>query len=445
MDLFGVAWRLGATLFFVLLNGFFVAAEFALVKVRESRLDELAREGRPAARAARHVVAHLDRYLSACQLGITLASLALGAIGEPVVSRLLLEAASLFGLDLSSHATGVSVAAIGVAFTLITVLHMTVGEQAPKLWALQRTERTALLTAYPLRVFTFVFGPFIAVINGISNALLRAVGIHGLRVESSATAEELRGILALSARAGHIPERERELAENVVRLIELEVRHIVVPRVDVEFLSLQRPLEESLDVMRRSGYSRFPLCEVGLDTLVGFIHARDVMEDVLNGRRPDLRALAREPVFVPDTMALSEFLRELQQKRAHCAAVLDEHGTAIGLAFREDALESIVGPLGDEFDEQTPEWVLVAPEVVEVLGRLPLPEVSDRLSLAIDEDAGEGTIGGHVVARLGRLPRKGDSVEIGGWRVTVLEVVRRRIHRLRFERLPEPEPQLAEG
>src|SRR4030095_7624790 len=228
-------------------------------------------------------------------------------------------------------------------------------------------------------------------INAISNGILRAVGLPPeLGDESSATAEELRGILVLSARARHISERERELAENVFRLMELEVRHIVVPRVDVEFLSLQRPLEESLDVIRRSGYTRFPLCEVGLDTLIGFVHARDVMEDALHGRRPDLRALAREPAFVPDTMALADFLRELQHRRAHCAAVLDEHGTAIGLAFREDALEAIVGPLGDEFDEETPDLVEIRPGAVEVRGRLPLPDACDQLPRGPLESGGGG-------------------------------------------------------
>jgi CBS domain containing-hemolysin-like protein len=440
LDLFGVAWRLGATLFFVLLNAFFVGAEFALVKVRESRVEELVRARRPGARPALHVLRHLDRYLSGCQLGITLASLALGALGEPAVSRLLVAAAAAMGMELSPEDPFVAPVAVGLAFVVITVLHMTLGEQAPKMWALRRAERTALQAALPLRAFTAVFRPFIALVNGISNAVLRALGLPPeLRVDSPVSAEELGSILALSARAGHISERERELTENVFRMIELEVRHIVVPRVDVEFLSLQRPLEESLGVLRRSGYSRFPLCEVGLDTIVGFVHARDVMEEVLHGRKPDLRRLAREPVFVPDTMALSDFLLEVQGKRAHCAAVLDEHGTAIGLAFREDALEEIVGPLGDEFDEEAPDFVEVKPGTYEILGRLPLPEACDRLDLELEEDEGEETIGGHVVALLGRLPKRGDSLALGGYRVTVTEVMRRRLHKLRFERVAEPE------
>lgn len=439
LDLFGVAWRLGATLFFVLLNAFFVAAEFALVKVRAGRIDELARTGRPAARAARHALAHLDRYLSACQLGITLASLALGALGEPAVSRLLLAAAAALGVPIASDAPWVGIVAIALAFTVITVLHMTVGEQAPKMWALRRADRMTLASALPLRAFTTVFGPFIEVINGISNWILRLLGLPPeALVESSATTDELRGILSLSARAGHISEREREITENVFRMIELQVRHIVVPRVDVEFLSLQHPLEESLEVIKRSGHSRFPLCEFGLDSLIGFVHTRDVLEDLLHDRTPDLRKLAREPLFVPDTMALSDFLLELQQKRAHKAVVLDEHGTAIGLAFREDALEEIVGPLGDEFDEEAPDFVELTADKFDLLGRMPLPEVCNRLAIELEDDQGEGTIGGHVVAELGRLPRRGDVVQVGPYRVTVLEVLRRRVHRLRFERLPEP-------
>lgn len=446
LDAFGVAWRLGATAFFVLLNAFFVAAEFALVKVRAARIDEFVRAGRPAARAARHALSHLDRYLSACQLGITLASLALGALGEPAVSRLLLAAAEALGVPISQDAPWVGIAAIALAFTVITVLHMTVGEQAPKMWALRRSEKMTLAAALPLRVFTAVFGPFIEAINGISNGLLRLLGLPPeAGVESPATTEELRGILTLSARAGHISERERELTENVFRMIELEVRHIVVPRVDVEFLSLQRPLADSLEVIKRSGHSRFPLCEVGLDSLLGFVHTRDVLEEMLHGREPNLRELAREPLFVPDTMALSDFLLELQQKRSHTAVVIDEHGTAIGLAFREDALEEIVGPLGDEFDEEAPDFVDLGQGTFDLVGRLPLPEACSRLGLDLDDDQGEGTVGGHVVAQLGRLPRRGDVVEIGPYRVTVLEVLRRRVHRLRFERGAEPAPAESEA
>lgn len=441
LDLFGVAWRLGATLFFVILNGFFVAAEFALVKVRESRIEALARDGSRSAPAVQHILRHLDRYLSGCQLGITIASLILGALGEPAVSVLLIAAAEAAGLTIAADTSWVPIISIGLAFTVITVLHMTVGEQAPKMWALRRAEGVSLLTGPVLRVFVFVFLPFIHVINWISNGILRMFGLPAdLGHEASHSAEEIRSIVSLSARAGHISEHEYELTENVFRMIELEVRHIIVPRVEVEFLTLDHSLEDNLRRIQTSGHSRFALCELGLDTIVGIVHAKNVLDAMLQDQKPDLQAVAREPLFVPDTMALSNFLRELQSNRQHCAVVLDEHGTAIGLAFREDALEEIVGPLGDEFDDEENDYLKQGEGVFEVRGRLSLPELEDRLDFDLPDDEREeqDTVGGHVTARLGRLPRKGDVVTIGPYTATVVDVARRRVHRVRLVRRPPP-------
>ena len=435
LDLFGVAWRLGATLFFVALNGFFVAAEFALVKVRESRIAQLARDGRRAAPTVQHILQHLDRYLSACQLGITLASLILGALGEPAVSVLLIAAAGAVGLPIGAAAGWVPVVSIALAFAVITTLHMTVGEQAPKMWALRRAEGTALATGPTLRVFAFVFGPFIAVVNWISNGLLRAIGLPPeLGHEASHSAEEIRSILSLSARAGSITEHEYELTGNVFRMIALEVRHIVVPRVEIDFLTLEHTLEDNLERIRTSGHSRFALCGLGLDTIVGIVHAKDVLDATLRGETPDLSSIAREPLFVPDTMPLSNFLRELQSSRQQCAVVLDEHGTAIGLAFREDALEEIVGPLGDEFDDEERDFLETSEGIYEIRGRVSLPELEDRLDFEMSEDEREeeDTIGGHVTARLGRLAKKGDSVKVGPYDATVIDVTRRRVQRLRL-------------
>jgi CBS domain containing-hemolysin-like protein len=217
-------------------------------------------------------------------------------------------------------------------------------------------------------------------------------------------------------------------------MIELEVRHIIVPRVEVSFLSLERTLEENLEHIRTSGHSRFALCEVGLDTIVGLVHAKDVLDVMLRGETPDLRELTREPLFVPDTMSLSNFLLELQANRQHCAVVLDEHGTMIGLAFREDALEEVVGPLGDEFDDEERDYLEPSEGVFEIRGRMSMPEVEDRLGFELSEDEREeqDTIGGHVTARLGRLPRKGDTVRVGPYMATVIDVSRRRAQLLRL-------------
>lgn len=446
LSLFGVVWRLGATLFFVILNGFFVAAEFALVKVRASRIRELAEEGRGGAKSTQQMLTQLDRYLSGCQLGITVASLSLGALGEPAVSRLILATLDGLGYQPEVAPAWLPFVSIGIAFTIITMLHMTLGEQAPKMWALQRAEGTVLRAAVPLRLFTVAFWPFIAAINGLSNWMLRAVGISpGAAHEPSHSGEEIRAILSLSARAGHISDREQELAENVFRLIELEVRHIVAPRVDIDFLSLERTPEENLEILRGSTHSRFPLCEHGLDTIIGFVHGKDVLEQVLDGRGVDLRAVAREALFVPDTMPLSDFLLEIQARLVHAAAVVDERGTVVGLAFREDALEEIVGPLGDEFDEAVPEFRETSPGIYELSGHMPIPEIEDRLDFELleQEDEDQDTIGGHVTARLHRFARKGDEVDVGPYRAKVLEVARRRVQRLRMERRREEEEEKA--
>jgi len=448
IDSIGIAWRLFATLFFVFLNGFFVAAEFALVKARSSRIDALAKEGSRSARSVQHILKHLDQYLSACQLGITLASLILGALGEPAVSVLLIAAARGMGFELDPESRWISILAIGLAFTLITMLHMTVGEQAPKMWALRRSEGTAVQTAFVLRVFSAVFHPFIVVINGVSNAMLRLVGLPtDAGHESSHTAEEIRSILSLSARAGHITERESQLTANVFRMIELEVRHIVVPRVDVAFLSLERSDEENLATVRQSRHSRLPLCEVGLDTILGFVHAKEVLESLLAGTPVDFKSLARQPILVPDTMPVSNFLLELQNRRAHCAAVVDEHGTVIGLAFREDALEEIVGPLGDEFDSAERMFQVLPEGVIEVAGRMSLPELCDRCQLELpdDEYEDEDTIGGHVTARLGRMPERGDRVRFGTYWATVIDVSRRRVQWVRLEPYVEAEGDASEA
>jgi CBS domain containing-hemolysin-like protein len=431
------ALRLAATLFFVVANGFFVAAEFALVKVRPTQLRERALRDRRA-RTAHHVRAHLDLYLSACQLGITLSSLILGWLAEPAVAQLLLVGAGSLGIGLDPADPLLHALALAVALSIITFLHMTLGEQAPKIWAINRADTLVVHVAYPLQLFANAFRPFIWLINACSNAMLRLVGMTSDEIaDSSHSVEELRSILAASAEEGHISGRQLELAENVFTMIDLEVRHILVPRVDVEFLSLQRSTQENLQVIHASGHSRFPLCEVGLDSVIGIVHAKDVMRAVASGGELDLKTLVRRPIFAPDTQPLARLIARMQRTRSHCAVVVDEHGTAVGLAFLEDALEEIVGPIRDEFDEDEQEVRDVGGGVLELPGSLALPEAADRLGV---DDLGEesDTIGGYVVARLGRLPRVGDALSIGRFRVTVAQVEQHRVLSLRCE--PQPTP-----
>jgi CBS domain containing-hemolysin-like protein len=304
------------------------------------------------------------------------------------------------------------------------------------MWALQRAEAVSLATSPLLRAFAWVFRPFIHTVNGISNWMLRRAGLPERSHHETHTADEILGILSIAARTGSISDRELELTENIFRMISLEVRHIIVPRVDVDYLSLEKTHEENLRRLRESGHSRLPLCEVGLDTVVGFVHAKDALDRSLEGRGFDLREIAREAVFVPDTMSVSDFLLELQSKQSHCAVVVDEHGTAIGLAFREDALEEVVGPLGDEFDVLQNQFLDLGGGSYEMSGKLSLPEVCDRLDFELgeQEEEAEDTIGGHVTARLGRLPRKGDRTQVGPFEALVLDASRRRVQRLRLRR-----------
>ena len=278
LDAAGVAWRLGLTFLFVFLNGFFVAAEFALVKIRGSRVEAMVTEGRRGAGTIQHIHAHLDRYLSACQLGITLASLILGALGEPAVSVLIIAAAESVGLSVAAGSSWLPFVSIGLAFAVITMLHMTIGEQAPKMWAIRRPEGVAAATAPTLWVFAWIFTPVILAINAISNWLLRLVGLPAdSGHEETHDAEEIRSILSLSAGAGEISEREYELTENVFRVTQLEVRHIVVPRADIDHLNLQLPLETNLQRIEDTQHSRYPICEEGLDTMFGFVNTRDLL------------------------------------------------------------------------------------------------------------------------------------------------------------------------
>ncbi len=439
IEIFPVTVRLGATLFFVLLNGFFVAAEFALVKVRRSRIQALADSGNASARVTNNILDHLDLYLSACQFGITVSSLILGWLAEPAIARLLVAGAHAVGWPVTQGPL-LHVVALAVALAIVTTLHITLGEQAPKIWAIQRAEAASLLVARPLHLFAVVFRPLIWVINKLSNWMLRLVGITASEQhEATFNAEELRAILVSSAHAGAISARQRQFAENILSFVNLQARHILVPRLEVVWLSVDRPLAENLAMIRESGHTRFPLCKEDLDSVVGIIHTKNVMAVLSTNEPVKLMEIARKPVYIPDTQPLGRMIVELQRQRAQSAIVLDDHGTAIGMAFLEDALEEIVGPIQDEFDDDEPEISRPAPHVLEMPGNTPLPEAEEMLGL--DDSGDDDTIGGHVVSLLKRLPEVGDELVIGRHRVTVIDVSQRRVERIRVEPVPPDEAQ----
>ena len=427
----GIALPLTLTALFVALNGFFVAAEFALVKARPSRIRARAKKGSRSAQVASHILSHLELYLSGCQLGITAASLVLGWLAEPAVARLLIMGVDAAGLHVDEGV--LHVVALVFALTVVTMLHMIFGEQAPKIWAIRTADRTAIATAYPLRIFVGALRPAIWAINVLSNLVLRLVGIRsGASEEVTHDVGEIRAIVARSAEEGFLSRRQGELAQNILTLAGLEVRHILVPRVDVVALSIEDSAEESLATLKKSAHSRLPLCEDGLDGVQGIVHAKDVLRALIEGEEVDLAALARPAAFVPETQSLPRLIGELQTSKNGCAVVVDERGTALGLAFLEDALEEIVGPIQDEFDgDHAPAPESPGPGVHVLPGSMPLPEAQQLLDL--DELAGADTIGGLVICELGRMPRAGDTVRIGSLEATVEAVSRKRVTRVRLE------------
>jgi CBS domain containing-hemolysin-like protein len=409
----------------VLLNAFFVAAEFAMVKVRATRIAQLAEAGNVRARAAAAAQRRLDAFLSATQLGITLSSLGLGWVGEPAFAHLLHPVFEALGIGSPRVIRNTSVA---VAFALITVLHIVVGELAPKSYAIRATERVALWVALPMRAFQFVFRPALWLLDRASEATLRLVGVTAETSGDLAhSEEELRILLAESHRHGALSGTKRELLENVIDYTERTARHVMIPRGDIAYLSLARSLEENLSVITQSVHTRFPLATSDVDQVVGMIHVKDLFNrrDALRSSE-DLAVMRREILFVPETRPLDALQRDFQQRRTHMAIVVDEYGGTAGLVTLEDVIEEIVGEIQDEFDREPPS-VQETPEGLVFDGLSLIGDVGERLGVALPETGDMSTLGGLITARIGRIPKAGDAVSVAGRDLRVLEVRGRRV------------------
>jgi len=424
-------WKLIATALLVAINGIFVAAEFALVKVRSARIDVMANRGSKKAQLVRHMLADLSLYLSACQLGVTLASLALGWLAEPAIATLIVSLADSAGINIT-NGPAVHIISLILALSIVTILHITIGEQAPKVFALQKPESMALSIAYPLHLFAITFRPFIWVINVISNSLLHLVGISNVNGhEDEHDVDELRAVLRSATRSGHISSDQRALGENILGLMRLEVRHIMLPRVDIVYLSTERTTEENLEIVKNTDHTRFPLCVATLEDVQGVVHGKDILTALLSNDDIDLVKLSRPLATIPNTQLLSTLILELQKAQQQCAIVVDEHGTTVGMAFLEDALEEIVGPLYDEFDKKMPRVTTMEEGIIEMAGSVPLPEAEHLLDLELSNDT--DTVGGFVTDTLGRLPETGETLEFPPYLITVLSMSKRRVARVRFQ------------
>jgi CBS domain containing-hemolysin-like protein len=412
----------------VLLNGFFVAAEFALVKLRPTQLEEA--EPGLRVRVLQHMLAHLDAYLSASQLGITLASLALGWAGELGFAWLLRPLLARLGAgEVLVH----SIAATA-AFLIIMVLHIVVGEQAPKTLAIRKPFETSLWIVLPLHAFYRVTYPAIWLLNRAANGLLQLFGVEPVTEgELGHSEEELR--LLLASTQEDLSQQKRELLDNVFELSHRVARQIMVPRGDVVYLSTTKSVEENLRLARTSGHTRFPLCRGSLDQAIGLVHIKDLFR--LDEAPRSLEDIARPLTFVPETLTLDQLLRRMRGERVHLAAVLDEYGGVSGIVTLENVIEEIVGEIQDEFDLERPELVPLGPGRYQVDARMLVEDLEDALKIEFS-DRDEDTIGGVVLSELGRRPRIGDTVEVGPLRLRVADAELNRIRSLELELKEEP-------
>jgi CBS domain containing-hemolysin-like protein len=414
----------------VLANGFFVASEFALVGVRRTRIQMLAEGGNHQAQRLLELLDHLNAYISATQLGITMASLALGWVGEPVFAHML--EAPLEGLvsDTVRHTI-----AFVVAFSVITFLHIVLGELAPKTLALERAERTALAIAWPMQLFYKLFRWPIRVLDWAGMRTVRLFGLHPTGEHASVyTDEELRHLIEISGKSGQIEPDEQRLINRVFDFTDADVRVAMVPRLAVEGLPLTATLEEARRVFRASGYSRLPVYREKLDEVVGVLHRKD-LEPFLDQRQPaefSLETLLHPPLFLPATARLGQALRQMQSTRTHLSFVVDEHGGLEGIVTIEDLLEEIVGEINDEYDEEARSQIIKEGGSYLLDGALAVRDANRRLGLKLPEETGYTTLAGFLQAATGRLLREGEVVDHDGAKFTIERVERRRIRRVRY-------------
>ncbi len=428
---FLILLKLGTVFLLVLLNGFFVASEFAIVKVRQSQLNALGED----ARLARHVVAHLDAYLSATQLGITLASLGLGWLGEPFLARMMEPFFALAGVTSPALIHGVS---FSLAFATITFLHIVIGELAPKSLAIRKSVGTTLWVTRPLGLFHALFRPMIWILNGAANWLLRRIlGVDPVgESERAHSEEELRLLLAESGQAHELSVRGAQISANAFNLRRLTARDIMTPRPEVVFLDLEDSFASNLRLVKATGHTRFPLCREHLDRALGVVHVKDMIT-LQDEPAPNLESIKRELLMVPEMMLLENLLDLFLGKHAHLALAVDEYGGVAGIVTLENVIEEVVGEIQDEFDTEGAEFEARGEGEFSVRGSLGLHELRALAQLEL-QSTEVSTIGGYVTQLFGRLPQTGEKVRIEDYLVTVTKAGPRQVRQLHFKKTTGP-------
>jgi len=427
-DYSGVLLSLTAVAVLVFFNGFFVAAEFALVSVRRTRIDELVAQGRAGARVARGAINDLDRYIAGTQVGITLASLALGWIGEPAIAHLI-EPLFHWIPGLASQAV-VHTISVAFAFVVITFLHVVLGELVPKSLALQMPERVALVVASPMSFIVVLLQPLIWSLNGIGNLILRAIGMqpageyHGVH-----SVDELEMLVGQSHKAGVLDDLERRILQRTFRFSELTAGQVMVPRADMKALDLAKPLEAVLDDAANAAHTRLPVCEGSLDNILGIVYIHEVFK-LVRDREPtsvmDLRKICRPAFVVPEGVHLDALLDLLREQRTQIAIVVDEYGSTAGLITFENIIEEVTGEVQDSLERTEPPYQLQPDGSLLVRGNLRLDELNEVLDWDLEDDSVD-TVAGLVMNRLGRIALVGDVVDLDQGRFQVTKVDRARI------------------
>ena len=426
-----MATDLFITFLLIITNGFFVAAEFALVKVRASQLDIKAQRGSSRAKLAKSLLEKLDAYLSATQLGITLASLALGAIGEEAISHIVQNVFANLGYPLSEAAK--HSISLPIALTLLTFFHVTIGEQIPKMIGIKYCLEASLIVAWPLRIFYFICSPFIWFLNQTSNLVLRIIGVKKSGEEDFHSEEELRLILTESEEGGAIKPSENELIQNVFDFDDRIVKQVMVPQNRVVALDVELGKNEITKRVIEEGFSRLPIYLGDIDNIIGIIHSKDLLKALIDNKFRSLKEIMRPVHFIPESMKINELLRDFQKHHYQMAIVTNEFGSTAGLVTMEDIIEELVGEIQDEHDEETPNVEKKSDSEFIVNAQAAITDVNQTLPIALPENPQYETISGYINFIFGRIPAVNDKRKKDGYEITILKRNRQSVDSIRLK------------
>lgn len=408
------------TILLVVLNGFFVAAEFAIVKVRSSQVEIKAKDGSRVGITAKHIISNLDAYLSATQLGITLASLGLGWVGEAVVSDVIIH---LFGaLQLNIDPELAHKIAFPVAFVLITILHIVFGELAPKSMAIQLPVRTTFAIALPLQVFYYIFRPFIWALNALATLILKAIGISPVKGHEAHTTEELQLLLDQGMESGALEASEHELIKNVFDFNERPVKKIMIPRTKIAAVDCRLAEKELISILMNENYTRLPVYEETIDNIIGLVHVKDILQRVIAGKEVYIKDILRPVLYVPESKQISDLLTEMRHKsNPLMAIVLDEFGGTAGLVTMEDIVEELVGEIQDEYDEEKPVVEKISEKEYLVNAQATVHDVNAFLPIPLPEEDEYDSVAGLMNIIFEKIPDLHESTEFGGYECSIVK------------------------